>query len=314
MATRSGSRRGSGSTATKNQPGNQTPNTPDINESEIAALKVDQLRDRLRRRGITGTTDMHKDELVKTLIKAMREGRKTTGRTEAATPGRAESTAQEADTGPKRESNGQARAAEPRSELGVPEDIRAPLAPLPRPPANTPEHVVPSQPRVAGSPDAGGAGSGRSLMVDETDKVIASMLPPELGPVDEVVTPEGTVIVPESASAPGGGRSVPAQRGGAPADDLADSRTAGTPADRRTAGTPADSGGGIRIGDHASKSLKYSQEISSVDEEPERAGRSLVTTNHDVIRRWAQERNGVPATVDGTEHDGRAGVLRIDFP
>ncbi|HEX2773360.1 MAG TPA: hypothetical protein VHN18_13160 [Micromonosporaceae bacterium] len=140
------------------------------------------------------------------------------------------------------------------------------------------------------------------------------MLPPELGPVDEVVTPEGTVITPEAASAPGGGRSLPAPRGGAPAGDLADSRTAGTPADSRTAGTPADSGGGIRTGDHTSKSLKYSQEISSVDEEPERAGRSLVTTNHDVIRRWAQERNGVPATVDGTEHDGRAGVLRIDFP
>src|SRR4029453_15740874 len=79
MATRSGSRRGSGSTATKDQPGNQTPNTPDIKESEIAALKVDQLRDRLRRRGITGTGDMRKDELVKALIKAMREGRKTTG-------------------------------------------------------------------------------------------------------------------------------------------------------------------------------------------------------------------------------------------
>ncbi|MBM0257669.1 hypothetical protein [Micromonospora sp. 4G55] len=57
MATRSGSGRGSASTATKNVPGNQTPNTRDINESDIARLKVDQLRDRLRRRGITGTAD-----------------------------------------------------------------------------------------------------------------------------------------------------------------------------------------------------------------------------------------------------------------
>jgi hypothetical protein len=161
MAKRSESGRGSGSTATKDQPGNQTPNTPDINESEIAALKVDQLRDRLRRRGITGTADMHKDELVKTLIKAMRDGHKT----------------------------------------------------------------VPS-PRT---------------------------------------------------------------------------------------GTQADTGGGIRTGEHTSKSLRYAQEITSVDEEPERDGRSLVTTDHDVIRRWAEERNGVPATVDGTEHDGRAGVLRFDF-
>ncbi|HEX5995275.1 MAG TPA: hypothetical protein VFY84_09065 [Jiangellales bacterium] len=244
---------------------------------------------------------MHKDELVKTLIKAMHEGRKTTGRTEAATPRRAESTAQEADPAPKREPNNQARAVVPRPELDVREDVRAPL---PRPPANTPDHVVPSQPRFAGSPDAEGPGSGRSLVVGETDKVIASMLPPELGPVDEVVTPEGTVVVPESASGPAGNGSLPAPRGGAPAVDLADSRAAGK---------PADSGGGIRTGDRTSKSLKYSQEISSIDEEPERAGRSLVTTNHEVIRRWAQERNGVPATVDGTEHDGWAGVLRIDF-
>ncbi|MEU5787764.1 hypothetical protein ABZ754_08540 [Micromonospora purpureochromogenes] len=78
MATRTGSRRASGSTATKNVPGNQTPNTPDVNESEIARLKVDQLRDRLRRRGITGTADMRKDELVDALITALREGRKTT--------------------------------------------------------------------------------------------------------------------------------------------------------------------------------------------------------------------------------------------
>src|SRR5512139_2997989 len=76
MPTKSSSERGSGSTATTNPPGNQTPNTPDINESEIARLKVDQLRDRLRRRGVTGTADMHKDELVKALIRTMRDGAK----------------------------------------------------------------------------------------------------------------------------------------------------------------------------------------------------------------------------------------------
>ncbi|SCG54063.1 hypothetical protein [Micromonospora coxensis] len=78
MATRSASGRAGGATATKNVPGNQTPNTPEVNESEIARLKVDQLRDRLRRRGITGTTGMRKDELVDALVTALREGRKTT--------------------------------------------------------------------------------------------------------------------------------------------------------------------------------------------------------------------------------------------
>lgn len=31
-------------------------------------------------------------------------------------------------------------------------------------------------------------------------------------------------------------------------------------------------------------------------------------TDHDVIRGWAEERDAKPATVPGTEHDGRAGV------
>ena len=41
---------------------------------------------------------------------------------------------------------------------------------------------------------------------------------------------------------------------------------------------------------------------------------SKSTTNHDEIRKWAQARNGKPATVKRTESKGEAGVLRIDFP
>ncbi len=74
------------------------------------------------------------------------------------------------------------------------------------------------------------------------------------------------------------------------------------------------SGKGTRTGSSNSKSLKYSQEIRSVDDKPERPGRSLVTTDHDVIMQWAEERDATPATVPGTEHDGRPGVLRFDFP
>lgn len=72
-------------------------------------------------------------------------------------------------------------------------------------------------------------------------------------------------------------------------------------------------GGRLRTGPETSKSLKYSQEITSPDEEPEREGRSLATTHHEVIRRWAEERDGVPATVEGTEHGDHLGVLRLDF-
>ncbi|HEX2027401.1 MAG TPA: hypothetical protein VHF25_05320 [Nitriliruptorales bacterium] len=42
-------------------------------------------------------------------------------------------------------------------------------------------------------------------------------------------------------------------------------------------------------------------------------GTSKTTTDHDEIRRWAEERGGRPATVRGTE-DGGVGVLRIWFP
>ena len=69
----------------------------------------------------------------------------------------------------------------------------------------------------------------------------------------------------------------------------------------------------IHSGKDSSDSLKYSQEIGSPDDKPERDGRSLVTTNHDVIRQWAEARKAVPATVEGSEHDGHAGVLRLDF-
>jgi hypothetical protein len=36
-------------------------------------------------------------------------------------------------------------------------------------------------------------------------------------------------------------------------------------------------------------------------------------TDHETIKRWAEERGGMPATVRGTESDGEAGVLCIDF-
>ncbi|MDR8412020.1 hypothetical protein [Nonomuraea sp. 3-1Str] len=59
---------------------------------------------------------------------------------------------------------------------------------------------------------------------------------------------------------------------------------------------------------------KYQQHIDSTEEHEERPGRSLVTTDHDVIRQWAEHRKARPSTVPGTEHEGHPGVLRFDFP
>ncbi len=38
------------------------------------------------------------------------------------------------------------------------------------------------------------------------------------------------------------------------------------------------------------------------------------TTDHDEIKRWAEERDGKPASVKGTEDGDEAGILRFDFP
>jgi hypothetical protein len=43
------------------------------------------------------------------------------------------------------------------------------------------------------------------------------------------------------------------------------------------------------------------------------ASTSQVTTDHQRIRKWVEERKGKPASVKGTGNGG-AGILRIDFP
>lgn len=54
--------------------------------------------------------------------------------------------------------------------------------------------------------------------------------------------------------------------------------------------------------------------INQPGEQADRPGQSLATRSHEVIEHWAEERKAVPATVPGTEHGGRPGVLRFNFP
>jgi len=44
------------------------------------------------------------------------------------------------------------------------------------------------------------------------------------------------------------------------------------------------------------------------------ASESKTTTNHKTIQKWAEARDGKPASVKGTEKNGDAGLLRIEFP
>jgi len=44
------------------------------------------------------------------------------------------------------------------------------------------------------------------------------------------------------------------------------------------------------------------------------ASESLITTDHDTIRKWAEARGGKPSHVKSTGSKNDVGLLRIDFP
>src|SRR3954463_9190397 len=56
------------------QPGNQTANTPDLSETELRETKIDELRERAREEGVSGASSLRKEELVKAISQAHREG------------------------------------------------------------------------------------------------------------------------------------------------------------------------------------------------------------------------------------------------
>src|SRR5690625_4305538 len=59
---------------------------------------------------------------------------------------------------------------------------------------------------------------------------------------------------------------------------------------------------------------EYEQHITSPEHQEEHPGKGLITTNHDAIRQWAEKRDATPATVPGSEYEGRPGRLLFDFP
>jgi hypothetical protein len=163
------------------EPGNQTPNTPEVSETELRGTKLEELRQEAKDAGVKGASDLRKEELVREVARAR-----------------------------------------------------------------------------SGADDGGAADSGGGQA--------------EAG-----------------ASPAGGGNGEDGEVGAGP------------------------DGGRLRTGEETSRSLKYSQEVTSPDEEPERPGRSLATTHHEIIKQWAEARGGTPATVAGTEHGDHLGVLRFDF-
>ena len=69
---------------------------------------------------------------------------------------------------------------------------------------------------------------------------------------------------------------------------------------------------------HASAAAKSAQAVDDVERntKSQTTAASYTTTNHDVIRAWAEARGACPAAVEGTGSNGDAdaGILRLDFP
>ncbi|SCL20513.1 hypothetical protein GA0070616_1998 [Micromonospora nigra] len=265
MAQRNSSGRGGTATRTKQQPGNQTPNTPRISESEISRLRVDEIRGQLRQHGVSGISGLRKPELVKTLAKTLRSGgaaRRGTG-----PAGRAKATKAPAGRTSAAKKTESARASTAKA---APDRAKA-----------APGRGAKAAPgRAKAAPGRAKAAPGR-----------------------------GAKAAPDRAKA-----GAKKESAGRAEKTRAKKAPAGGGAARRGAREAAGKGSGVRTGPATSRSVRSSQVISSLADRPERPGRSLVTTNHDVIRRWARERGAMPATISGTERPDRAGVLTFDMP
>jgi hypothetical protein len=67
---------------------------------------------------------------------------------------------------------------------------------------------------------------------------------------------------------------------------------------------------------HASPAAREADAVDEVSRntKSQTTAASYTTTDHGVIRAWAEARGGRPATVSGTEESGQGGgVLRIEF-
>ncbi|MFI7548568.1 hypothetical protein ACIBQ2_02375 [Micromonospora sediminimaris] len=277
MAQRSSSGRGGTATRTRRQGGNQTPNTPRISESEISRMRVDDIRGQLRRHGVSGISALRKPELVKTLAKTLRSsgaGRRSSGPAGRAGATKASGTKQAASG---RTAPGRAKAAPGRAKAAP---KRAKAAPAKR--------AAPAG-KATGAAARSTAGTAR--------KATSAARRSETGTARK--------------STAGARKSAP--RKSALSGTTTTRARKAVPTRRPAEARPAR-GGAARTGRSTSRSVRSSQLISSLQDRPERPGRSLVTNNHDVIRRWARERGAKPATISGTERAGRAGVLTFNIP
>ncbi|WP_346119797.1 hypothetical protein [Micromonospora coerulea] len=239
-------------------------------------MKVDDIRGQLRRRGVSGISALRKPELVQTLARTLRsEGRGGGAARKATGPaGRAAATKKAAKKAPARKA---AKAAPPAKAAGA----RAKAAPARKTAAA--KKAAPARKTAAAKKAAPARKTAAAKKAAPARKTAAAK---------KAAPARGRG--PAAKAAPGtGARAAPAGAGGAAAGKAV---------------TP------VRTGRSAARSVRSSQQITSLDDRPERPGRSLVTANHEVIQRWAGARNAKPATIAGTEREGRPGVLTFNIP
>nr|WP_315985921.1 hypothetical protein [Micromonospora sp. Mcm103] len=255
-------------------------------------MKVDDLRSQLKRRGVSGISALRKPELVKTLARAMRgEGgaaRRSTGPAGRPSATR-KSTAAKKTTAAKRTTSARRSATSP-----------AKAAPAAR--------VTGARAKATGTRKAATA---RAKATSSRAKAMPARA--KAAPARAKAAPARAKAAPSRAkAAPSRAKAAPSRAKAAPSRaKAAPSRAKAAPA--RKASSARAQGAPTR-GPASSRSIGSSQLITSLADRPERPGRSLVTRNHEVIQRWARARGAKPATIAGTEREGRAGVLTFNIP
>ncbi|WP_412102936.1 hypothetical protein [Plantactinospora sp. KLBMP9567] len=325
MAQRNSSGRGATATATKRR---SSSSTGDINERKISLMKVDDIRGQLRKRGISGISALRKMDLVKSLVRTLKaESRGGTGRKATTAPS-------------KRTSAKKAPAKRAAAKKAPSRTVAAKKAPARKAStARVTGKKAPARKTTAKKAPAGKTTAKKAPAKRATAKKAPARKAPakkaparktvsaaRKAPARKAVTSARTTSAAQrtgtaparkatGARATGPGKATGARKGTAAGKSTAARKTTGA---RKSTAAPARKAGGARKaasnGGGQSKSLKYAQPISSPQDTPERPGRSLVTRDHDVIRRWAEGRNAQPATIEGTEREGRLGVLTFDFP
>ncbi|MEU1685884.1 hypothetical protein [Micromonospora sp. NPDC005707] len=288
-------------------------------------MKVDDIRGQLRRRGVSGISAMRKPDLVKTMVRTLRSeqggaARKSTG--PAGRPAaRKKTAAAKKTTAARRTAPSRAKAAPAAKATGA----RAKAAPAKKA-AGARAKAAPAKKaagaRAKAAPAKKTVGArAKAAPAKKTVGARAKAAPAKKAAGARAKAAPAKKAAGARAKAAPAKKTVGARAKAAPAKKTAAGRAKAAPA-RKAAAAPgpalargtAATATQIRSGRSASRSVGSSQQIMSLDDRPERPGRSLVTTNHEVIQRWARARNAKPATIAGTERGDRPGVLTFNIP